>query len=97
LDTLVGVTLGAVSGVLLDETSGGVASVFVASIRGGDRNISVDASELRVARSLLTLVGLVTNAVGGSEGNSTSGRVALVDSASGGGRDRDIGVDAALR
>jgi hypothetical protein len=96
LDTLVGVTLGAVGGVLLDEASGRVARVLVASIRSRDRDISVDASEFRVASSLLTLVGLVTNAVRGSEGNGTSGRVALVDGAFSGGRYGDIGVDASF-
>jgi hypothetical protein len=96
LDTFVGVTLGAVGTVLLDEASGRVARVLVASIRGRDRDVCVNASELRVARSLLTLVGLVTNAVRGSEGNGTSGRVALVDSACSGSRYGDIRVDASF-
>jgi len=83
LGTSVSVTLAGIVGTTsgnsrFDLSGGRVADVLLASIRGRDRNISVDASDLRVARGDLAQIGVVGNALRDSTVNSASLGVAGV-------------------
>jgi hypothetical protein len=95
LDTLISVFFSAISSSLFDKTGFGVTSILVTSIRSRNRDIGIFTTFDRIARTLLTLAGQVTNAVRSDERDSTGSRIARVDSASSRRRNRYIRVDTA--